>query len=171
MMKRLLALLFSLILMTGLTACGGGSDNTTPVNPDVPAVEQPGPFGPGEFGTISLTADWQVPEGALFLDIRNDWERINIRAEGSVGGAVYEYRAPNGNGSERHLMSDFNANVLTLAGSPNRQIILICHSGSRTQAAARQLSNNGFTNVYMIEGGMNTWSAIKPAETIYNRPL
>jgi len=173
-MKHLIALLFSLVLMIGLAACGSSS-SSTPSNPgggtDIPAVEQPGPFGPGEFGRISLTPDWQVPEGALFLDIRNDWERVTIRAAGSVGGAVYEYRAPNGDGSERYIEPDFNAHVLDLAGSLNRQIILICHSGARTQEAALQLSNNGFTNVYMIEGGMNEWAAIKPAETIRNTPL
>jgi rhodanese-related sulfurtransferase len=134
-------------------------------------VVNPGPFPPGVHGDITLTPDWTVPKGALFLDVRNDWERVDFRAAGTVGGAVYEYRERGGNGSERYINSDFHANVLALAGSEHRQVILICHSGSRTSSASKLLSDNGFTNVWHIVGGMNSWIQVKPMQTIVNAPL
>ena len=147
---------------------------TTPPKEETPPakdVVNPGPFPPGVHGDITLSPSWTVPSGALFLDVRNDWERVDFRAAGTVGGAVYEYRERGGNGSERYISSDFHSNVLALAGSEHRQVILICHSGSRTTSASKFLSDNGFTNVWHIVGGMNSWIQVKPNETIVNTPL
>jgi len=149
------------------------SAETPPKEETPPAkdVVNPGPFPPGVHGDITLSPSWTVPDGALFLDVRNDWERVDFRAAGTVGGAVYEYRERGGNGSERYINSDFHANVLALAGSEHRQVILICHSGSRTTSASKLLADNGFTNVWHIVGGMNSWIQMKPNETIVNTPL
>ena len=157
------------------------STDTPPKNEDNSSAETPPKeetppskdivFPSGEYGSITLTPDWTVPKGAIFIDIRNDWERVEFRAVGTVGGAVYEYREQGGDGSERYLTSDFYENVLTLAGSESREIILICHSASRTSKAAKFLSDNGFTNVWHIANGMNSWVQVKPNETIFNTPL
>ncbi|MDP8999698.1 MAG: Grx4 family monothiol glutaredoxin [Myxococcota bacterium] len=37
-------------------------------------------------------------------------------------------------------------------------IALHCHHGSRSRAAAEQLLQDGFTNVYNLEGGIDAWS-------------
>jgi len=110
-------------------------------------------FEKGQYGDITLTADWSVPNDAIFLDIREDWERIESRPTGSIGGAIY------GNQS-------FVEDVQKLVNNTNKQIILICHSGSRTTEAAELLSNEGFSNVWQIVGGMNSWEELKPNEIL-----
>ncbi len=40
----------------------------------------------------------------------------------------------------------------------NRQIVLHCHHGGRSRAAAEQLVRQGFRNVYNVEGGIDAWS-------------
>lgn len=35
--------------------------------------------------------------------------------------------------------------------------LLVCRSGNRSSQAAQILINNGFTNVYNLQTGMNTW--------------
>ena len=168
-MKVFLSIIFSIVVMLSFTACGSSSNNTGGSNNGGTGTIETGPFAPGEYGDIAITTDWNVPNDALFLDNRNDWERVQMRAAGSVGGAIYEYREPNN--SERSLNSDFYANVLALAGSEHREIILICNSGSRTAQAAQYLSDNGFTNIWDILGGTEHWAQVKPSETIVNTPL
>ncbi len=169
-MKIFLSLVFSIIVMLNFTACGSSSNsNTGGESVNASDTIELGFFAPGEYGDIIITSDWSVPNGALFLDIRNDWERVQIRAVGTVGGAIYEYREPNS--SEKSLNSDFYGDVLALAGSEHREIILICNSGSRTAQAAQYLSDNGFTNIWDIVGGTDRWAQVKPSETIRNTPL
>jgi rhodanese-related sulfurtransferase len=40
---------------------------------------------------------------------------------------------------------------------PNKPIILICHSGNRSNKAAKLLDSKGFLKVYDIRGGMKAW--------------
>ncbi|RLA73467.1 MAG: hypothetical protein DRG30_06355 [Epsilonproteobacteria bacterium] len=173
-MKILLSIIISAVLMLNFTACGGSDSeiNTNVPKDDIPKDEiNPGPFQAGEYGQITLTTEWIVPDGALFLDIRNDWERVEMRAQEAVGGALYEYREKAGNGSERYINPNFYEDVLVLADDENREVILICNSGSRTKSAAKLLSDRGFTNIWYITGGMGSWAATKPSETIINTPL
>lgn len=170
-MRLFLSIVFSIVLMASFTACGSSGSGGSPNNSDPETGMEPGPFVAGEYGEITLTSDWTVPDNAIFLDIRNDWERVTSRAAGSVGGAIYEYREPNGDGSERYINPNFYEDVLALSDSEHKEIILICHSGSRTAFAAKLLSDNGFSNVWHILGGMNSWTQIKPSETLTNKPL
>jgi rhodanese-related sulfurtransferase len=40
---------------------------------------------------------------------------------------------------------------------PNKPIILICHSGNRSNKAAKLLGSKGFLKVYDVRGGMKAW--------------
>ncbi len=139
-----------------------------------PTISQPGPFKDGEFGRIDLTQEQYdklgqndgkiVLDGGILIDVRNLWERENvgqpIEAEKAL--LVYEIRELGANGREDYGKRRPNPNFVKevtdyVHGDKNRKIILICHSGSRTQKAAKLLSKNGFTNVYDIEGGYNEW--------------
>jgi len=157
-MKLFASIAFTVVTILSLTACGGsgGSSDTKTT------------FEKGQYGDIKLTSNWTIPKNSLFLDIRNDWERIQFRAKGSIGGAIYEYRNQNG-GSQ--LNPNFVDDVIAVSDNKNKQIILICHTGSRSTAAAKLLSNNGFSNVWQIVGGMNSWRQIKPSETLVNQAL
>lgn len=39
----------------------------------------------------------------------------------------------------------------------DKEVVLICRSGSRSMRAARILKNAGFTNITNVVGGMNHW--------------
>ena len=43
----------------------------------------------------------------------------------------------------------------------SQPIILICASGQRSRAAAKQLHAKGFSEVYVLSGGLNTWKEAK----------
>lgn len=42
--------------------------------------------------------------------------------------------------------------------SKEREVVVICQSGMRSQNASKVLKNLGFTNVTNVRGGMNAWS-------------
>lgn len=42
--------------------------------------------------------------------------------------------------------------------SKDREVIVICQSGMRSQKASRILKKLGFTNVTNVKGGMSAWS-------------
>jgi len=44
---------------------------------------------------------------------------------------------------------------------PAQPIILICASGQRSQAAAKQLRAHGFTDIHVLTGGLNAWKDAK----------
>ncbi len=125
--------------------------------------------------TIYLTPEYQVPEDALFLDIRNDWERSHYGGypEGSII-ATYEMREEPAPGesedrSKRYMNPDFIQEVLNLTGNDkNHRIVIICATGGRTGAygdenapsTAKLLKDNGFTYVEDIYAGIwnpNGW--------------
>ena len=45
----------------------------------------------------------------------------------------------------------------------NKSIILICHSGNRSNKAAKLLDSKGFLEVYDVRGGMKAWHKDYPA--------
>lgn len=44
---------------------------------------------------------------------------------------------------------------------PAQPIILVCASGQRAGTASKQLNKGGFTQVYVLKGGLNTWKEAK----------
>jgi len=172
-MKKISMILSIALLAFVFTGCGSSGDtsstpNTPPTTNNEGGDTEELVFEQGQYGEISITADYKIPGGALFLDIRDDWERVSMRAVGSVGGAIYEYRGENGS---KVLNEEFYNQVLVLAGDESREIILICQSSSRTRAASQELSNRGFSNVSHILGGTARWAEVKPTETIFNTNL
>jgi len=82
-------------------------------------------------------------QGALLVDVRGEDERALGMAEGALGIALQELQTnPAG-----HLPD------------PNTEILLICHSGTRSQHAAEHLQQHGWQRVYSVEGGTTRWIA------------
>ncbi len=123
----------------------------------------------GNYKEITLTKEFKIPSDAVFIDVRNSWERSLSAGypAGSIGGdVVYEWRTPNADRTgekvpkERNKNGNFINDVLAKIDKDNtKHIILICHSGSRTKKAAKLLADNNFTNVEHIKGGFNSWNA------------
>tara|TARA_R110001583_G_scaffold183598_1_gene342280 strand:- start:13287 stop:13706 length:420 start_codon:yes stop_codon:yes gene_type:complete len=57
-------------------------------------------------------------------------------------------------------LSTLETNISKLK-DPAQAIILICASGQRSRAAAKQLRSHGFSNIYVLTGGLNAWKDAK----------
>lgn len=81
--------------------------------------------------------------GLIILDVRESYEYCG--ALGHVPGA---HNYPWSSGVLSSSYQDFDLNAV---------ILVICHSGSRSNSAANFLDSKGFKNVYDILGGTSNW--------------
>lgn len=86
--------------------------------------------------------------GALVVDVREP----------------HEYEAGSIPNAQLIPLRQFGYAVDTLRQHSERPIILSCRSGSRSRMACRYLKENGFDNVYNLDGGILAWR-------LANRPL
>lgn len=56
-------------------------------------------------------------------------------------------------------LSDIKGQLAQLDKYKNREILLTCHSGSRSGAATKTLLKAGFENAYNLRGGMLAWES------------
>jgi len=57
-------------------------------------------------------------------------------------------------------LTTLEANMAKLK-DPAQPLILICASGQRSRTAGKQLHSNGFSNIYVLSGGLNAWKDAK----------
>ena len=97
----------------------------------------------------SKTAYDMQQKGTLIIDVRTKGEFNTLRAKSSINIPVFY---------EKNRQRVFNKNFAneiyeTLEGDLNKDVILICRSGSRTKLASNLLAYQGFKNVYNIKNG------------------
>jgi rhodanese-related sulfurtransferase len=98
-------------------------------------------MGPG-VPTVSVqeAAELQSGEvGALIIDVREPNEYAQIRARGAVLLPLGQL-----NGRVKDLPRD-------------RELLLMCRTGGRSQNATQFLAANGFENVSNVQGGIMAW--------------
>ena len=92
------------------------------------------------------------------LDKGEDFQLIDVRED-------FEYQT-----------SNLGGELIPLGGilieqdkiDKDKQIVVMCRSGRRSAAAIMQLEQQGFTNLYNLQGGILAWSQeIDPSMTIY----
>ncbi len=97
-------------------------------------------FGPGVPEVTPDEARRRAAEGAVIVDVRepDEWRA------GHIPGA-------------RHIpLGRLAAAVQEL--DPDREVIVVCRSGSRSAVAARALLRAGFPRVSNLAGGMIAWT-------------
>ncbi|MBS3171562.1 rhodanese-like domain-containing protein [Candidatus Woesearchaeota archaeon] len=92
----------------------------------------------------------ETKEAIILLDVRERWEFSMVNLPNSV-------LIP---------MRELENGVSKL--DKNKLIIVLCHTGERSNYAARYLLQNGFNNVKNLKGGINAWATrIDPSMKIY----
>ena len=90
-------------------------------------------------------------ENALIIDVRTKREFQTLRAKSSINIPVFFEKK-----GQRVFNQSFLQDIyLNVNKNLNKEIILICRSGSRTKLAANLLAHNGFSNVYNIKDGFS----------------
>jgi rhodanese-related sulfurtransferase len=92
------------------------------------------------------------------IDSKEDFQLIDVREP-------FEYEMSNIGGENIPL-----ANVMLEASkiSKDKPVIMQCRSGKRSAAAAQQLEQLGYTNIYNLEGGILAWaSEFEPDMQVY----
>jgi len=76
----------------------------------------------------------------LLLDVREDWEYTIASIEGA-----------------RHIpMNEIPERIDEL--EPERETVVICHHGMRSEQVARYLEQNGFIDVSNLSSGIDGWA-------------
>ncbi|SOC37316.1 sulfurtransferase TusA family protein [Ureibacillus acetophenoni] len=81
----------------------------------------------------------RAPEGGIILDVREEAEYAFGHIEGSIS-------IPMGELEER--INELNK---------DQEIFVICRTGTRSDLAAQIIADKGFTKVYNVLPGMNSW--------------
>jgi len=106
----------------------------------------------------SKTAYSMQQKGTLIIDVRTKREFNTSRAKNSINIPVfYEQKG------QRVFNKNFLSQIyLALEKNLNKEVVLICRSGSRTKLASNLMAYNGFKNVYNIKRGFQyDWTKVK----------
>ena len=86
----------------------------------------------------------------VIVDVREPWEFAHCRIDGSLSLPLGELPA---------RLTEVPA---------QRDVVLVCHHGSRSQHAAMMLVRNGYANVHNLRGGVEAWAVeVDPAMKRY----
>ena len=91
---------------------------------------------------IDLKKKLDNREDIFLLDVREPWEFSLAAIEGSEN-------FPQGEVIDRQQEFVFE-----------EEIVVICHHGERSQAAAQELVESGFKKVHNLVGGIDAWSQV-----------
>ena len=84
------------------------------------------------------------------VDVREPWEYAHCRIDGSLLVPLGELPARLG-----ELPAE-------------RELVLVCHHGNRSQNAAQWLAQNGYPHVHNLRGGIEAWAVeVDPAVRRY----
>jgi rhodanese-related sulfurtransferase len=93
-----------------------------------------------EISPAALKELLDSPQPPLVLDVREKWELDAARLQGTLDIPMPEIPQ-------------------RLAELPrDRDIVVMCHGGTRSMKVARFLAQNGFTQVASLDGGIQAWA-------------
>lgn len=92
------------------------------------------------------TAQQMRAAGAVVVDIRDPHSYAN----GHISGSTH---------LDNHSLPDFIA-----AADLDQPLIVTCYHGHSSQSAAAYLVNQGFSDVYSLDGGFELWRATFPQD-------
>lgn len=141
------AIVWSLMLamVLFLAACTGQENNeTTEISSDLSSYTQTVPVeGGGSYIDVSA-------EGLALMLEDKDFPLINVHIpyEGEI------------EGTDGFIAFDqISQNLGKLPEDKDARVVVYCRSGSMSAVSARELVQNGYTDVWNLDGGMIAWEA------------
>lgn len=89
--------------------------------------------------THEMLIEYAGEQRPALIDVREVWEFLEARAAGAVNIPLSEFRARSGEVPR------------------DRDVFFICHSGQRSQMAARFVRQHGVLRVFNVAGGTEAW--------------
>ena len=131
-----------LVLVTSLTSCASTSPSPTPIpSPPTPTPAPPAPVRPAYKNATVDEAQQLIQQNGdlIILDVRNQQEYDS----GHIPNAIL---IP---------VSELDGRLGELDKA--KAILVYCRSGVRSAQASQLLGDNGFSEVYNLEGGIVAW--------------
>lgn len=137
-MKRIVLILFLLVMVGTAVACGGQTEATT-----APAaeVDSSGVLDLADTVDVQTVASIKDRDDVVVLDVREQWEYD----EGHIPGVTL-------------IPMEQVANRLAEIPT-DKEVIVTCRSGNRSAQITDFLRQQGFDNVHNMDGGILAWEA------------
>ena len=98
---------------------------------------------PGEISAGDLASRLRKRKSILLVDVREAWERAIAKLN-----------------DQQHIpLDELPERVNEVKPPPGVQVVLYCHHGVRSLAAAEFLEQQGLKDVLSLRGGIDAWSA------------
>lgn len=154
-MKNKLSLILATSLLLTISACnstsGGGSSSS---NPSSAKTAAPIPQAGGYSNIDNAKLQELIKEGVMLVDIRRleEWQQTGV-VKSSKTITFFDN------------MGRINPNFVpefTALADPEKPVIFICRTGSRTQAASQAIAQQlGYKKVFNVTHGITGWIAEK----------
>jgi molybdopterin/thiamine biosynthesis adenylyltransferase/rhodanese-related sulfurtransferase len=122
-------------------------------------IAPPSEIGPLEVARDKAVGDHPIVDGIPQVSVEELKRRLDAKEDIFVLDVrePHEYQIAN-LGATLIPLGDVERRVGELAAQKDREVVVHCRSGGRSQKAALMLKNAGFTNVSNLAGGIGAWS-------------
>jgi adenylyltransferase/sulfurtransferase len=122
-------------------------------------IEKPKSAGPLEVAQNQAVADAPVVDGIPQISVQELKRRLDAKEDVFVLDVREPYEVPIASlGAPLIPLGELAKRVDELAAQKDRNIVVHCRSGGRSQKAALVLKNAGFTHVENLAGGILAWA-------------
>jgi sulfur-carrier protein adenylyltransferase/sulfurtransferase len=122
-------------------------------------IEKPASVGPLEIARDKAVGDAAVVDGIPQISVQELKRRLDAKEDVFVLDVREPHEVPIANiGAPLIPVGDLEKRIGELAAEKDRNIVIHCRSGARSQKAALVLKNAGFTHVENLAGGILAWA-------------
>jgi adenylyltransferase/sulfurtransferase len=122
-------------------------------------IEKPASVGPLEVARDKAVGDAPVVDGIPQISVEALKKKLDAREDVFVLDVREPHEVPIANiGAPLIPVGELEKRIGELAAEKDREIVIHCRSGSRSQKAALILKNAGFTHVENLAGGILAWA-------------
>jgi adenylyltransferase/sulfurtransferase len=122
-------------------------------------IAPPSEVGPLEVARDKAVADHPVVDGIPQITVQELKSKLDAKEDVFVLDVREPHEYPIANlGAPLIPVGSIESRIGELAAQKNREIVVHCRSGARSQKAALVLKQAGFTNVSNLAGGILAWA-------------